>query len=40
MSFVYIGLHLKDLLLFIEQYPKVQDYMPDKEEIVKAGREW
>ena len=34
------GLHLKDLLSFIESRPGLYEYLPAREEIPKLGKDW
>ena len=31
---------MKDLLVFIDQHPGAKEYMPDDEELPKAGKDW
>ena len=34
------GLHLKDLIQFINSHDHLEAYFPKEEEIPKCGREW
>ena len=34
------GLHMQDILAFIERYRDLHDYFPDICDIPKCGKEW
>ena len=34
------GLTLAEILIFIRQYPQIMEYLPEEEEITRAGREF